>query len=391
MCSTGTASAVSGEGPWTWSCSGTNGGSVGSCAASKIVPPKPPGVPVNGLCGAANGATSVVQPVSDLCSSGTLSGVVGNGPWNWSCIGENGGMTVSCTAPLEPPAPLDGTCGGAHGVTTMAKPQSGLCSSGLAGSVNGKGPWTWTCSGANGGAPASCIAPVAGKSGAVPSVMTPAADTDPFAVSSAAPVATSGLVTPRLASSDNVPALDKRVLPHLTSSKSFASKKPTPSIVPAVADVTGDAAPAIVPGLSEGSEALQPPALREAYPSAPILQEDAPRVSHVPGNRLTLDPTVSTVLFSHGSGNIDDSVLTTLDKLSAVLQGNQDARISLIAYADNTGSTPRDARRLSLTRALAVRGYLVSKGISESRVDVHAEGANTSMGYIDRVDVKVND
>ena len=387
LCSTGTPSAVSGEGPWTWSCSGSNSGTVGSCSASKIVPPKPPGNPVNGLCGASNGAATTVLPASGLCSTGTLSGVVGNGPWNWSCIGENGGMTVSCTAPLEPPAPLDGICGGAHGVTTMAKPQSGLCSSGLAGSVNGKGPWTWTCSGANGGTPSSCIAPIAGKSGSMPSVMTPAADVDPYA----APAPSSGLVTPRLASSGDVPALDKRVLPSLIPSKSFASK-PTPSAVPARADVTSDSAPSVVPGLSQGSAALQPPSLQGAYSSAPALQEDAPsRPSQVPGNHLVLDPTISTVLFAHGSGNIADNVLTTLDKLAVVLQSNQDARVSLIAYADNTGSTPRDARRLSLTRALAVRGYLASKGVSESRVDVHAEGANTSMGYIDRVDVKVND
>ena len=136
------------------------------------------GLPVNGLCGAANGAMATSQPSDDLCAGGNVSGPVGNGPWNWSCIGVNGGMTVSCTAPLQPPAPIDGVCGDANGVPTLVKPQSGLCSSGILGAVNGVGPWTWTCSGANGGSPASCFAAVAGKTGSMPSTMTAASDTD---------------------------------------------------------------------------------------------------------------------------------------------------------------------------------------------------------------------
>lgn len=35
LCSAGTASVVSGSGPWTWSCAGTNGGVTASCSASK--------------------------------------------------------------------------------------------------------------------------------------------------------------------------------------------------------------------------------------------------------------------------------------------------------------------------------------------------------------------
>jgi hypothetical protein len=35
LCSAGTASAVSGNGPWTWSCGGSNGGNTASCSASR--------------------------------------------------------------------------------------------------------------------------------------------------------------------------------------------------------------------------------------------------------------------------------------------------------------------------------------------------------------------
>ncbi len=385
LCVNGTASDVSGEGPWTWSCSGLNGGGVSTCSASKMAVARAPGPSVNGLCGFANGVVTDVQPGEGLCGTGNASGVVGNGPWNWSCVGENGGMTVSCTAPLTPPAPIDGTCGGASGVPTLVKPQSGLCSAGITGSVNGKGPWTWVCSGANGGNPASCNAPIAGKTGGVPSAMTVAADNDNAPAPVAAP---SGLVTPRLAGSSTLAPLDKTTLPSLTQSKSRAAAAKAAQ-APALADVSGNDVPDSTPNLPDDSQPVAPP--KHKLLPAPALQEQPTDTAPViAGNHLTLDPTISTVLFDRNSGNIAANVVTTLDRLSAVLTANPDVRISLTAYADNVGSTPRDARRLSLTRGLAVKDYLANKGVAESRIDVHAEGANTTSGYIDRVDVKVN-
>jgi hypothetical protein len=47
LCSAGTASAVSGSGPWTWSCAGSNGGTTASCSAplASTTTPQPMGVP----------------------------------------------------------------------------------------------------------------------------------------------------------------------------------------------------------------------------------------------------------------------------------------------------------------------------------------------------------
>jgi outer membrane protein OmpA-like peptidoglycan-associated protein len=375
LCATGMPSAVNGQGPWTWSCSGTGSGSVSSCSANKMAATQAPGPAVNGLCGAANGVTASTQPVDGLCASGAVASIVGNGPWNWSCLGENGGMTVSCTAPLEPPAPIDGICGEASGVPTLSRPQSALCASGITGIVNGRGPWTWTCSGANGGSPSSCVAPMAGHTGgAMPSLTsTPSGGAD-----------NSSADAPSAASS-------KLVTPRLTPSQAM-SNPPSASIVPAPASVGATDVPGTAPDLGAESQPVQPPAIRDQLASAAALREtEAERASHIPGNHLALDPTISTVLFTRGSGNIDEQVVSTLDKLAGVLQANPDVRVTLTAYADNSDSTPRDARRLSLTRALAVRDYLASKGVADSRVDVRAEGSNTTSGYIDRVDVKVNE
>jgi hypothetical protein len=92
LCSTGTASAVSGSGPWSWTCAGSNGGSTASCSDKRASSTK-----VNGACGSSNGATVSAKPTANLCSTGTASAVSGSGPWSWTCAGSNGGSTASCS------------------------------------------------------------------------------------------------------------------------------------------------------------------------------------------------------------------------------------------------------------------------------------------------------
>ena len=96
LCSAGTASTVSGSGPWSWSCAGSGGGTTATCSATKAVAAQP----VNGACGSSNGATVSTAPTANLCTAGTTSTVSGSGPWAWSCAGSNGGSTASCTDKL---------------------------------------------------------------------------------------------------------------------------------------------------------------------------------------------------------------------------------------------------------------------------------------------------
>ena len=96
LCTTGTASTVSGSGPWSWSCAGSGGGTTATCSATKAVAAQP----VNGACGSANGTTVSTAPTANLCTAGTTSTVSGSGPWAWSCAGSNGGSTASCSDKL---------------------------------------------------------------------------------------------------------------------------------------------------------------------------------------------------------------------------------------------------------------------------------------------------
>ena len=58
-------------------------------------------VSLTGYCGTANGQTVTIAPSGNLCKSGVATAVTGNGPWSWSCTGENGGGTASCGASLQ--------------------------------------------------------------------------------------------------------------------------------------------------------------------------------------------------------------------------------------------------------------------------------------------------
>jgi hypothetical protein len=62
-------------------------------------PPLPP--PVNDLCGSSNDVAASGAPTTNLCSTGTASVVVGNGPWRWFCTSGNGREVAQCSAPVQ--------------------------------------------------------------------------------------------------------------------------------------------------------------------------------------------------------------------------------------------------------------------------------------------------
>ncbi len=120
----------------------------GNCFVAKI------NLLINGACGSSNGVYFHTAPSTNLCGSGTASAVSGAGPWNWTCNGQYGGTTASCSANII----IDGACGSSSGGSFSTAPQLNLCGGGTASAVSGTGPWNWTCTGENGGTTASCSA-----------------------------------------------------------------------------------------------------------------------------------------------------------------------------------------------------------------------------------------
>lgn len=69
------------------------------------------------------------------------------------------------------------------------------------------------------------------------------------------------------------------------------------------------------------------------------------------------------------------------------MQEDPDLRLELLAYASAENGSTSNARRLSLSRALAVRAYLIDRGIKTVRFIVRAQGDRFDSGPADRVDL----
>lgn len=170
LCQSGAPSAVSGAGhPWTWSCNGAGGGSSASCSAS--VQSYLVSYLTDGH-GTLQGATSQSVDFGALTSAVNAVADGGYSFLNWTGDGSFGATTANplsigpvtsnrtVTANFSA-QPVSGACGADDGKTLAASAPANLCLSGLASSVGGSGhPWTWSCSGANGGVSASCSAAI---------------------------------------------------------------------------------------------------------------------------------------------------------------------------------------------------------------------------------------
>jgi outer membrane protein OmpA-like peptidoglycan-associated protein len=95
---------------------------------------------------------------------------------------------------------------------------------------------------------------------------------------------------------------------------------------------------------------------------------------------------LSRVLFTAGSADLSDGARRDLSQLADRLGRDAETRIQLLAYAEGTAESESQARRLSLSRALAVRSYLIEQGIRSTRVNVQALGIKGAGGPADRVD-----
>jgi len=91
--------------------------------------------------------------------------------------------------------------------------------------------------------------------------------------------------------------------------------------------------------------------------------------------------------FAPNASAIGSSEGLELEDIAKSMKGDGALRLQLLAYAGGAAQTTSKARRLSLSRALAVRSYLIEKGIRSTRIDVRALGNKSEGGPPDRVDI----
>ena len=89
------------------------------------------------------------------------------------------------------------------------------------------------------------------------------------------------------------------------------------------------------------------------------------------------------LIFDAGSIELSPEARAQLERLAEILKGAEADSLLLRAYASG-----RDARRLSLNRALVARAYLGTLGISSKRVVLRPLGDKAVEGSSDRVDIE---
>lgn len=94
-----------------------------------------------------------------------------------------------------------------------------------------------------------------------------------------------------------------------------------------------------------------------------------------------------SVLFAMESEHLPDSSRGDLEKLAQKMERDEGLTLQLLAYAAGDEANASKARRLSLTRALKVRTYLMELGVRSTRIEVRALGNKIEGGPADRVDV----
>lgn len=145
--------------------------------------------------------------------------------------------------------------------------------------------------------------------------------------------------------------------------------------------------PAAIPAPPPMAKTPAPPPVRKTVPQAPKKPR---QVAALPkGEARVKSGSMRRIQFSTGSAKLSANASTELVSIAAAMGRDKALRIQLLAYAGQSGDSASQARRLSLSRALAARSTLIEKGIRSTRIDVRALGNKSAGGPEDRVDIIV--
>ncbi len=97
------------------------------------------------------------------------------------------------------------------------------------------------------------------------------------------------------------------------------------------------------------------------------------------------------VVFSNDATRLPTDAKNKLKSLASRLKSKDNLRLQLMAYAGGDKLSASLARRLSLSRALSVRSFLIENGIRSTRIDVRALGNKTDQKPLNRVDLNITE
>lgn len=178
--------------------------------------------------------------------------------------------------------------------------------------------------------------------------------------------------TPNPANSGSTaPDIVRREQPNTTSAPGTTPAPAQPAMPESIPD-TASIAPITPPAAAPGAPSPPPPPVAASAATAA-----APTAS---GLRLTFAPEQS---------DLSPESSTSIKQLTQSAPPGDDTTFNVLAYAPGKADDPSTARRVSLSRAMAVRSALVADGVPSARIFVRALGAQYGSGPPDRVDLSV--
>ncbi|WP_048862727.1 OmpA family protein, partial [Acidisphaera rubrifaciens] len=122
-----------------------------------------------------------------------------------------------------------------------------------------------------------------------------------------------------------------------------------------------------------------------AKPAAP----PAPPVAADAGSDALHMADGMRVMFQANHADLTPDTIEALKRFAASVPHAPDVTLDVRAYAATAADDPSAARRLSLSRSLAVRSVLMAEGFPSDRIFLRALGPHFSQGPADRCDILV--
>jgi outer membrane protein OmpA-like peptidoglycan-associated protein len=162
---------------------------------------------------------------------------------------------------------------------------------------------------------------------------------------------------------------------------------PAPTSAPAAPPSAATAAPpaATLPDAAPANVAIAPiapPPTAEAPPPPPPISDTAKSAAAPTGEGLR-------VTFGAGESDLSPASANAIHGLVKSAPAGDATSYNVVAYAAGTPEDPSTARRVSLSRALAVRSALIADGVGSARIYVRALGSTGGTEAPDRVEVTV--
>ncbi|WP_293961998.1 OmpA family protein [Sneathiella sp.] len=118
---------------------------------------------------------------------------------------------------------------------------------------------------------------------------------------------------------------------------------------------------------------------------AAITPDAGPPASKALAEATDEQNNLTRILFAEGEMELPDAAQASLQSIADQVINGERQNVQLLAYG--SGSNVSAARRLSLSRALAVRSKLMTLGVDNKKIEVRALGEPEGDGPADRVDL----